>query len=217
MATSNALCNSWKVETMQGGHVFASTVTPLVSMSNGAYVTNSISSLSGIVVGMTASGAGIQNGTTVAAMNATTVTFSLPVTAPLVAQTVTMTGDQFYLALFAGTTVGGYGANTTNYSQMGSDEVTGSGYTAGGVLVTDVTPTLSGNTAMVTFGSNPSWGVSTFTYSAALLYNATARIGGVSGRSVAVFDFGGSHVVTGSPLTLILPAVTSTTALIRVQ
>ena len=54
--------------------------------------------------------------------------------------------DVFKLALFRNTAaiVGTFGAATTNYSQMGADEVTGTGYTAGGFTLTNVTPTATG-------------------------------------------------------------------------
>ena len=56
--------------------------------------------------------------------------------------------DVFKLALFRATAsiVGTFGAGTTNYSDMGADEATGTNYTAGGQALTNVTPTSSGTT-----------------------------------------------------------------------
>lgn len=217
MSTSNAICNSFKAEILNGGHVFDGPVTPLITISNGAYTTNSVSSMSGVVVGMGVSGTGIANGSVIAATTTTGFTLSLPTTAPITASTVTISADQFYFALITANPSGTYGANTTNYSQLGSDEVSGPGYTAGGVLMVNMSATLSGNTAILTFGANPSFPVSTFSYSAGLLYNASQRIAGVSGRAVAVFDFGGNQSVTNGIPQIVLPAYTASTSLIRIQ
>ena len=57
------------------------------------------------------------------------------------------TGHTFKLALF--TSAATLGATTTDYST--SNEVVGSGYTAGGGTLTNVTPTTSGTTAFTDF------------------------------------------------------------------
>lgn len=64
-------------------------------------------------------------------------------------------GDTFKLALFVGTAAGSgtFGAGTTNYSEMGSDELpdaTG-GYTRPGKTLSSVSPTSSGTTAYTDF------------------------------------------------------------------
>jgi anaerobic selenocysteine-containing dehydrogenase len=97
---------------------------------------------------------------------------------------------------------------TTVYSS--SDEVTSAGYTAGGFTLTNVNPSISGTTAMVTFSANPTWTGVTFTASQALIYNASA-----SNKAVAVLDFGGNHSIVSGDFVLTLPAVLSTTALLR--
>lgn len=103
-------------------------------------------------------------------------------------------------------------ATTTNYSALGANEVTSSGYVAGGFTLTNVDPSVSGTTAMVTFATNPAWSGVTFTSNQALLYNSTK-----SGAAVAVLDFGGSQSVVGGTFTINLPAVTATTALLRLM
>ena len=63
------------------------------------------------------------------------------------------TGDVFNLALFRAqaSIVGSFGAATTNYSDMGADEASGTNYVAGGSALTNVTPTSSGTTAFTDF------------------------------------------------------------------
>ena len=77
----------------------------------------------------------------------------------------------FKMALFKATASGSgtYGAATTNYSQMGSDELpTATGYTQQGKLLTSVTPTADGTTAITTF-SALTWTSSSFTAAASAI------------------------------------------------
>ena len=122
------------------------------------------------------------------------------------------TGDTYKIALIKPSPSGTYGAGTTNYSDLtgNSDEITGTGYTVGGVALVDVTPTLDTNTAIITFGSNPAWPTATFSCAGALIYNTSK-----SNKAVAVFSLGGTQTVTGANFTLTLPAAAAATALIR--
>lgn len=101
------------------------------------------------------------------------------------------------------------GASTTVYTT--DQEVTGTGYTAGGVTVTNVTVASSGTTAYVSF-DNPQWTGVSFTCRGALIYNSSK-----ANRSVAVLNFGNDKIVTNGTFTVTMPANTATTALIRSQ
>ena len=125
----------------------------------------------------------------------------------------TGTGNTFKAALYlASATVN---ASTTAYSATG--EVTGAGYTAGGVAVTNGTSPLSTNTS-ATAGTaywTPSASV-TYTsvtlataFDAVLIYNSSA-----SDRAVSVHTFG-SQTITAGTFTLTMPSNTTSTALIR--
>lgn len=110
--------------------------------------------------------------------------------------------DTFYLALY------GPNANissaTTVYTTDG--EVTGSGYTAGGAVLTNLGVTLSGTTAYASW--NPvTWANSTLSVSGGLIYNASK-----GNASVAVLNFGGTYSTSDSPFTVTFPPYTSTTA-----
>lgn len=115
-------------------------------------------------------------------------------------------GHSFKFALYTPSAT--LDAATTAYSTL--NEVSSSGYTAGGFALTNVDPSQSGTTAMCTFAANPTWSGVTFTTSQGLLYNDSQ-----SDRAVAVFDFSGSQMVTAGTFTITLPSVTPTTALLR--
>lgn len=124
------------------------------------------------------------------------------------------TGNVFKIALFRATAsiVGTYGAGTTNYSDMtgNSDEASGSGYTAGGNTLTNVTPTSSGTTAFTDF-ADTTWSTATITASGALIYNSSA-----SNKSVCVLSFGGDKTSTAGNFTIVFPTADATNAIIRI-
>jgi len=99
--------------------------------------------------------------------------------------------------------------STTAYTT--DNEITGTGYTAGGVVITGVTVNSDAatNTVYVDF-NNVSWPGANFTARGALIYNSTQ-----SNKSVAVLDFGSDKIFTSANNTVTLPANTATTALLR--
>ena len=123
----------------------------------------------------------------------------------------TTTGDTFKLALFRAqaSIVGTFGAATTNYSDMGADEASGTNYTVGGSSLTNVTPTSSGTTSYTDFADLVFTNV-TITTSGCLIYNSSK-----SNKAVAVFNFGGDKTATASDLTIIFPTADATNAVIR--
>ncbi len=120
-------------------------------------------------------------------------------------------GNTFNVALFRATASisGTFGAGTTNYSNMGADEASGTNYVAGGQALAAVTPTSSGTTAFTDFADEVFTNV-TITTSGCLIYNDTN-----SDRAVAVFDFGGDKTATAGDLTLIFPTADASNAIIR--
>jgi len=97
---------------------------------------------------------------------------------------------------------------TTEYNVSTAGQVSGTGYTAGGVTLTNVQVLLSGTTAYVTF-DNPVWSGASFTCRGGLIYNASK-----ANRAIAVIDFGADKTASGA-FTVQLPAATATTALLR--
>jgi len=112
--------------------------------------------------------------------------------------------DSLYIALYNGNA--NLDQTTTIYSS--TNEITGTGYTAGGQLITGVTVQSDGYTAYVSF-TNPYWSPAAFTTRCALIYNATK-----GNKSICVLDFGSDKTCT-TTFTITLPANTSTAALIR--
>jgi len=116
--------------------------------------------------------------------------------------------NTFYIALY--TSAANLNATTTAYTSVG--EVTGSGYTAGGIpLVITQTPT-SGTTGNVAYWSfqNAVWSPAAFTARGALIYNQTQ-----GNASVCVLDFG-SDITCANSFTVQFPTVTNTTAILRI-
>jgi hypothetical protein len=127
----------------------------------------------------------------------------------------TSAADTFKAALYLTTAT--VDASTTAYSA--TNEVSGSGYTAGGVAVTNSTAptaTNSSSTAGVAYWT-PSASI-TYTsvtlgtaFNAVLVYNSTQ-----SNKAVAVYTFG-SQTITAGTFTLTMPSNTTTTALLRLS
>lgn len=120
-------------------------------------------------------------------------------------------GNTFNLALFRATAsiAGTFGAGTTNYSNMGADEASGTNYTAGGSALTAVSPAISGTTAFIDF-ADLVFSTVTITTSGALIYNDTN-----SDRAVCVLNFGGDKTATAGNLTISFPAADASNAIIR--
>jgi hypothetical protein len=113
-----------------------------------------------------------------------------------------LTTDDLYMALYTGNA--DLNADTTVYST--ANEVSGTGYVAGGVLMTGATLATSGYTAYVNF-DNVSFNASV-TARCALIYNSSK-----GNKSVAVLDFGSDK--TSTNFTVTMPQNTATSALIR--
>jgi hypothetical protein len=120
---------------------------------------------------------------------------------------VHLPGHTYKFALY--TTAATLGPTTTSYST--TNEVVGTGYTAGGATLTGRTTSLDGTTAVMTF-SNPSWSTSTITARGGIIYNDTA-----AGKPVlSVHDFGSDVSSTNGTFTVTIPAATAAAGVIRI-
>ena len=127
------------------------------------------------------------------------------------------TGNDFRIALGVASPTGTYGAATTNYSNLtgNSDEVSGTGYTAGGFDFTaanNTTPLTSGTTGYTTFAVNATWTSASFSSSGCIIYNFTN-----GNRAVYVGSFGGTQTVTSGTFTVVMPTNAAGTALLAIQ
>ena len=132
--------------------------------------------------------------------------------------------DTYYGALLLAS--GTFNANSADYtgtvgSVTMSGEVSGSGYTAGGVVITNATPptaTNSSATAGVAFWT-PSASITYTTvtlataFDAVMIYNFTQGSAG-SYPAVSIHTFG-SQTITAGTFTLTMPTNNTTNALIR--
>lgn len=114
--------------------------------------------------------------------------------------------DVLKIALYTSSAV--LGPGTTVYSA--SDEVSGTGYTAGGEILANVTVSLSQGIAYASF-DNPTWNAATFATRGALIYNSSK-----SNKSIAVLNFGIDQTMLSQQFQIQLPADSPDTAIIRV-
>jgi len=117
--------------------------------------------------------------------------------------------DTFKIALYS--TLATLDSTTTVYTTL--NEVTGTGYTAGGnTLVISQVPTSTSTetTAWLNF-DNSSWTSASFSADGALIYNSTQ-----GNKAVAVLNFGGTKTATAQTFTVTFPASTSSAAIIRI-
>ena len=115
-------------------------------------------------------------------------------------------GDTFKIALY--TSSASLGAGTTAYTT--SNEVSGTGYTAGGNTLTRVDPSSSGTTAITDFADS-TWSSATISARGALIYNDTD-----SDKAVAVLDFGADKISSGGDFTIQFPAADAINEIIRI-
>lgn len=116
-------------------------------------------------------------------------------------------GNTFKLALY--TNSASFTAATTAYTT--SNEVSGTGYSAGGSALTNVTPTTSSTTALTDF-ADLTFSSATITARGALIYNDSAT----GDPSVVVLDFGGDKTSTAGDFTVVFPTADASSAIIRI-
>ena len=116
-------------------------------------------------------------------------------------------GDTFKLAMYDNNA--SFTAATTAYTA--TNEVSGTGYSAGGGTLTRIDPSSSGTTAFTTF-SDLTFSTATVTARGALIYNDTAS----GDPTVIVLDFGADKTSTAGDFTIQFPTADASTAIIRI-
>jgi len=119
-------------------------------------------------------------------------------------------GDTFKLAMYTNTA--SFDAATTAYTA--TNEVTGTGYTAGGGTLVNVSPVVSSTTAFTDF-NDLVFTTATITAFGALIYNTTPAHT-YTNPTCVVLDFGGSRTSTAGDFTIVFPAAAAATAIIRI-
>lgn len=119
---------------------------------------------------------------------------------------VHLAADVYKLALF--TSAAALDKTTTAYST--TNEVVGTGYTAGGATLAGYASALSGDTAFLDW-TDPAWTSATLTARGCMIYNSSK-----SNKAVAVYDFGSDITSTNGTFTAVLPAAAAATAVVRI-
>lgn len=115
--------------------------------------------------------------------------------------------DVLKIALY--TSSADLGPNTTVYTTVG--ETSGTGYTAGGQVLTNVTVSSGDGIAYVDF-DNPTWTGASFTARGALIYNSSK-----SNKSMFVLNFGTDQTAVNENFVIDLPANNPTFAVIKLS
>ena len=116
-------------------------------------------------------------------------------------------GSTFKLVLYDNNA--SFNAATTAYTA--TNEISGTGYSAGGGTLTRVDPSDSGTTALTSF-ANLTFSTATITARGALIYNDSAA----GDPSVIVLDFGSDKTSTAGDFTIVFPTVNASDAIIRI-
>jgi len=119
----------------------------------------------------------------------------------------TGTGDTYKLALYDNSAA--FTAATTAYTA--TNEVSGTGYSAGGGTLTNVTPTSSGTTAFIDF-DDLTFSTATITARGALIYNSSAA----GNPAVCILDFGADKTSTAGDFTIVFPTADASNAIVRI-
>ena len=119
----------------------------------------------------------------------------------------TGTGDTFKLALYDNSA--SFTAATTAYTV--TNEVSGTGYSAGGGSLTNVTPTSSSTTAFLDF-ADLTFSTATITARGALIYNSSAA----GNPAVCILDFGADKTSTAGDFTIVFPTADASNAIVRI-
>lgn len=120
-------------------------------------------------------------------------------------------GDTFKIALY--TEAANLNSTTSAYSATG--EVSGAGYTAGGLALTNIGPT-EYNLAGVCSFQTAVWSGATFSARGALIYNTTPAHS-YTNPACIVLDFGTTRFAVNNVFQVQFPQITDLSAIVRIN
>ena len=123
----------------------------------------------------------------------------------------TVGGDTFKIALY--TEAANLNSTTITYSTVG--EISGAGYTAGGLALTNIGPT-EYNLAGVCSFQTATWTGATFSARGALIYNTTPAHT-YTNPACLVLDFGTTRFAVNNTFQVQFPQITDLSAIVRVN
>ena len=115
--------------------------------------------------------------------------------------------DTIKIALFTSSAT--LNATTTAYAT--TNEISGAGYTAGGVTLANAS-VITNSTSGCFDSDDPEWTSASFTARGAMIYNDTE-----SDLAIAILDFGGDFTVAGGTFKIVFPAQTASNAIVRID
>ena len=125
------------------------------------------------------------------------------------AQNLGSSGNTLKIALYTSSAT--LGATTSAYSA--TNEVSGTGYTAGGATLSSQAVAFDSSNNVAYFdAADPAFTTATITARGALIYNNSK-----SNASIAVLDFGSDFTSTAGTFTIQLPSAAYNTAIIRIS
>lgn len=239
---TTAVATTLKSELFQATHDFSTTLT-FASGNSGTsgQFTIAVTTVSGVTVGMAVAGTGIGASAIVSAINSQTGLTLSVANSGTVSGSLTFTAGSFKILLIksaspAGTydttlkNVGTPGTGSPSTTNVGTDEASGTGYTTGGLALTNAGPVATNPTtsAAVSFTSTIQWTGATLSVVVAVIYSISVRQGAAANgitanasgsainRVASVHDLGGTQAVVAGTLTLTVPTQDGTTGLIRI-
>lgn len=212
---TTAMCTRFKLDLMFGRHHFSQSRN-FTATGVSTQTWTSVSALTGLAVGMFLSGTNVAAGTRIADILSSNSIFVSKASTGAIG-TVTAVGDTYKMALIKVSPTGTYGAASTSYADItgNSDEVSGTGYSAGGMALTNVDPTTSGTTAFTDFSPDPSWTSASFSTTGCMIYNSTQN-GDLANAACSTHDFGGTQTVSSGTFTAVLPTPDASNAILRI-
>jgi hypothetical protein len=219
MAITTSMLAKYKRDLLCGVHhhgqsrSFTNTSTTTTTITG---ISPAISESAPIVVGEQVSGTNWNANTVVSRiLSSTSIQTNIPPSAAVTAFSVV--GDTFNMVLIKSGMAGTYGASNTGYADItgNSDETSGTGYTAGGLAMTNVDPVASSPSAYTSFSPNPSWTSASFSTAGCMIVNKTQN-GPIANPASSVHDFGGTQTVAGGTFTVIMPVPGVGTAVLQI-
>jgi hypothetical protein len=111
-------------------------------------------------------------------------------------------------------------STTTTYSPDGEVPMNGNGYITGGLILTNISPSVYNNSGICSF-SDAVWDLATFSARGALIYNTTPNSLVYVNPACVVLDFGITRNAVSSSgypvFTVKMPQATDATAVIRIN
>ena len=118
-------------------------------------------------------------------------------------------GNTLKIALYTSSAT--LGATTSAYSA--TNEVSGTGYTAGGATLSSQAVAYDSTNQVAYFdAADTAWTTATITARGAMIYNNSK-----SNASIAILDFGSDYTSTAGTFTIQLPSAAYNTAIIRIS